>query len=251
MPWMHQTNGLNTCKKTNPSQTCKYVLVDLTDNEKVLIYSYQPCGAATNKEPINTLRFHLLGLLRDHLNTTWSHFKRVRQGLFNQLSEWRVCVLTWVLCVPSYVVMDELKTCCHLNMSPWRWWMGAQDLTGRSTATIHCTATKGRTRNAHFLWQPRCSCFLTLYALSNVHWSLSCFQRHDHSLVFFCVFLHQFLTFFLPIYPFMLMYLISLFVFFFFFFYQITFLLFQEISASFLSHSLCIVSVMYTLIIFC
>ena len=74
--------------------------------------------------------------------------------------------------------------------------MGAQDLTGRSTATIHCTATKGRTRHAHFLWQPRCSCFLTLYALSNVQSSLCCFQRHDHALVF-----SLFLTFFLPSVP--------------------------------------------------
>ncbi len=71
--------------------------------------------------------------------------------------------------------------------------MEAQDLTGRSTTTIHCTATKGRTRNAHFLWQPRCSCFLTLYALSNVHWSCCCFQRRDHLLVF-----SLFLTFSLP-----------------------------------------------------
>lgn len=43
----------------------------------------------------------------------------------------------------------------------------------------------GRTWNAHFLWQPRYSCFLTLAALSNVHWPLSCFQRCDHLLVFF------------------------------------------------------------------
>lgn len=54
--------------------------------------------------------------------------------------------------------------------------MGAQDLMGRSTSTIHRTAAKGRTRNAHFLWQPRCSCFLTLNALSSVHWSLVAFK---------------------------------------------------------------------------
>lgn len=74
--------------------------------------------------------------------------------------------------------------------------MGAQDLTGRSAATIHCSAIKGRTRNAHFLWQPRCSCFLTPCALSNVHWSPCCFQRCDRSLVFIL-----FLTFFLPSVP--------------------------------------------------
>lgn len=59
-------------------------------------------------------------------------FKRVRRGLINQSSEGLDCVLTWALCGPSDVVMDELKTCCHINMSAggdgWepRIWQGGQ-----------------------------------------------------------------------------------------------------------------------------
>lgn len=67
----------------------------------------------------------------------------------------------------SDVRTDELKTRRHINTSPW--WAGGQDLTGRSAATIRCTATEGKTWNAHFWW---CSYFLTLRALSRVHGSV-------------------------------------------------------------------------------
>lgn len=119
------------------------------------------------------------------LKTAWRFpLRRVTHGLLDQLSDWLGCVLTRVLSVPSDVRMAELKTCCHTNRSPrgdgWEPGIRRRGQQPRSTAQ----RPKGRTRNAHFFWQPRRSCFLTLDALSNVHRSLRCFQRSDHSLVF-------------------------------------------------------------------
>lgn len=154
------------------------------------------------------------------------------------------------------------KTCCHINMSSWgdewepRIWQGGQQ--PRSTAQW----PKGEHEMPISYDNPRHSCFLTLYALSNVHWSLWCFQRHDHLRVF-----SLFLTFFLPSLPscwsIYLSY-IDLFVLIqvdicsrLFVFLYLFFLLFQkDLCFSFASLlipslSLCIVTVMYTLIIFC
>lgn len=82
---------------------------------------FKKCVQKLNKEPINTHEFtHFVhsGTKEPSKYYIFFPFTWVRRGLINQLSGWLDCVLTWVLCGPSDILMDELETCCHINTSP-------------------------------------------------------------------------------------------------------------------------------------